>query len=660
MLPSISRGEIRSEILNKKSIFKWILFGIILRLIVMPISVHGDLILSNWVSGLVAIGHYNLYLYLSDVYQATYTSYPSPYPPAYYYLIAGWLSILNNFHLISLSAWESPWAIDNLNRSIFLFKIPLLIFDLLTGYVLIQMVDKQYRKLILILWLLCPVTIFVSYMFGQFDIIPTFFVVLALYYAKRALDEKNLDSRLNSYAVISMLALGIGACLKHYPFLLLLPFIIIIGKKNIKKAIPLSLLGISPYILSILFFVKSEAFRRAVLLFPENQWILNFFFDIGLGHVFYVFLIGYFALLFYILYINKEISFDVLFKSCFAILTLFFITTLWLPQWYVWIMPFVILVITRYQNLLRLYFVQIAFFSFYILWWGNFLGAGLFSPINPIFNDFQGINEIISSIYPYNKLLGIFYTLFIVISLGMVYLTFKNSICTQNLVYGRNNKIMPSKFSLIIPVLILFSILLSSIILGGGSYIGLVQDKVNQPVGEISGITTVGQTFISPHANLNAIEINMATYMRTNTHDVIFHLRSSPNSTVDIVTIRVNAAKIADNKYHRFSFPPIIDSEHISYYFFIESPNSAPGNAITTGYCTKDVYNAGSAYKNHEPMEGDLSFRTYHKLEMSNVASYFLHRMQQDMLFFIFYFLLLGTIVYLILKLHLEIRMLKK
>jgi len=210
------------------------------------------------------------------------------------------------------------------------------------------------------------------------------------------------------------------------------------------------------------------------------------------------------------------------------------------------------------------------------------------------------------------------------------------------------------------PKIQVFSLLLSAIILGGGSYIGLVQDKVNQPVGEISGIPTVGQTFIFHHANLNAIEINMATYMRTNTHDVIFHLRSSPNSTEDIVTIRVNAAKIADNKYHWFRFPPIADSENISYYFFIESPNSAPGNAITTWHCTKDVYKAGSAYKNHEPMEGDLSFRTYRKSDMSNVASYFLHRMQQDMLFFIFYFLLLGTIVYLILKSHLEIRMLKK
>jgi hypothetical protein len=211
-------------------------------------------------------------------------------------------------------------------------------------------------------------------------------------------------------------------------------------------------------------------------------------------------------------------------------------------------------------------------------------------------------------------------------------------------------------------VFMLFVLVLISVISvsGGIDIIDIGQMEHTTPIGEIYGATTVGQTFTSKQSNLSAIEINMATYTRRNTCDVIFHLRSSPNSTVDIVTIRVNAAKIADNKYHRFSFPPIIDLENKTYYFFIESPNSAPGNAITIWYCPEDVYNAGSAYSNHEPVEGDLSFRTYYMSDIPNVVSYFLHIMQQDMLFFIFYFLLLGTILYLILKLHLEIRRVKK
>lgn len=216
-------------------------------------------------------------------------------------------------------------------------------------------------------------------------------------------------------------------------------------------------------------------------------------------------------------------------------------------------------------------------------------------------------------------------------------------------------------------IIILFAVILTCILLSGcieltdRDRLSIAQVKHNKPVGEIYGSTTVGQTFISEYPNLSAIEIKMATYARINTHDVIFHLRSASNSTIDIATSTVNATKIADNKYRRFRFPPLIDSENKSYYFFFASPSSAPGNAITIWYNTEeDVYKAGSAYRNHEPMEGDLAFRIYHKMDMLNMVSHFIHRMQQDKTFFLFYFLLIGTIVYLIVKLHLEIRKGKK
>lgn len=217
-------------------------------------------------------------------------------------------------------------------------------------------------------------------------------------------------------------------------------------------------------------------------------------------------------------------------------------------------------------------------------------------------------------------------------------------------------------------IIILFAVILTGILLSGcielndRDRLSIAQVKHNKPVGEIYGSTTVGQTFISEHPNLSAIEIKIATYMRINTHDVIFHLRSASNSTIDIATSTVNATKIADNKYRRFRFPPLIDSENKSYYFFIASPYSAPGNAITIWYNTEeeDVYKAGSAYRNHEPMEGDLAFRIYHKMDILNMVSHFIHRMQQDKTFFLFYFLLIGTIVYLIVKIHLGIRKGKK
>jgi len=139
------------------------------------------------------------------------------------------------------------------------------------------------------------------------------------------------------------------------------------------------------------------------------------------------------------------------------------------------------------------------------------------------------------------------------------------------------------------------------------------QGAATQPIGEILGNKTIGQTFLAPYSNLSDVEIQLATYIRVNTHEVIFHLRSVPSSSTDLYTIKLPADKIADNSFHRFSFDPITDSKGRLFYFFIESPNSTSGNAITIWYNKEDAYKDGQAYENGLPLAGDLAFRAHFK-----------------------------------------------
>lgn len=139
----------------------------------------------------------------------------------------------------------------------------------------------------------------------------------------------------------------------------------------------------------------------------------------------------------------------------------------------------------------------------------------------------------------------------------------------------------------------------------------IAQEANTQIVGEITGNVTVGQTFLAPYSNLHAIEILLATYNRVNTGGVVFHLRSTPLSTVDLYSINMPVDKIKNNKFCLFSFDPIKDSKGRSFYFFIDSPNSTPGNAITIWYNKKDAYSDGQAYENGLPLSGDLAFRAH-------------------------------------------------
>ena len=141
------------------------------------------------------------------------------------------------------------------------------------------------------------------------------------------------------------------------------------------------------------------------------------------------------------------------------------------------------------------------------------------------------------------------------------------------------------------------------------------------PVGEIYGETKVGQTFYSYGSGLSGIKVLMANYHnRENTHDVIFHLREGPESIKDLRRVVVNASKILDNEYRSFEFDPIPDSKGKTYYFFIESPNSVPGNAITVLYAPGDIYGGGTRFMNGKPVGGDLFFQKINPNDLAKIS----------------------------------------
>lgn len=165
----------------------------------------------------------------------------------------------------------------------------------------------------------------------------------------------------------------------------------------------------------------------------------------------------------------------------------------------------------------------------------------------------------------------------------------------------------------------------------------LPKEFAGPPVGEIYGDMKVGQTFFSYTSELKAIKLLMANYdSRQNTEDVIFHLRKKPGSKEDLRTLVVNASEILDNEYHKFEFDSLTDSQRKRYYFFIESPTSSPGNAITVRYTPENTYAAGKRFSSHRPASGDLVFESVGSSELARVvvnASQIKHMQYQNFAF---------------------------
>lgn len=71
-------------------------------------------------------------------------------------------------------------------RTLFLLKIPYLLFDLCTAWVLCRLMSgKTGQKTALCLWLFNPITLYAFYVFGRFESIPIFFLALTLFLLKK-------------------------------------------------------------------------------------------------------------------------------------------------------------------------------------------------------------------------------------------------------------------------------------------------------------------------------------------------------------------------------------------------------------------------------------------------------------------------------------------
>jgi glycosyltransferase involved in cell wall biosynthesis len=142
--------------------------------------------------------------------------------------------------------------------------------------------------------------------------------------------------------------------------------------------------------------------------------------------------------------------------------------------------------------------------------------------------------------------------------------------------------------------------------------IDVLQNVYDHAWGEICGEKRIGQSFLSRQKNLCRIDLIMATHRRENSGQLILHLRDDPTSSVDLAIVSVDMGDAMEEAWHAFTFPPILHSQDRRFYFYLEAPEARLGSAVSVWMSTSDVYADGKAYADHQPIQGDLAFRTFH------------------------------------------------
>ena len=325
------------------------------------------------------------------------------YPPVTYFslgTVSGILTApLGGFVDEFIYNLEDTFGDIRLNILLLVIKLPLLAFDLGTLYFLLKMFEKEsQKKAVYILWLFNPVNLYATYMMGMYEIIPVFFVVASLYFAKKR------------GKLASALMLGLGASFKIFPLMFLVP--LSATTSDWRERLKIFAAGFGVYIISILPFLGSTGFRQTALVAGQTMKSLYLTLPISGGEAIipYLALYIFFSLAFLI---NKGNA-QVLWKRYFYILLLFFMLTHYHPQWFLWITPFFIydFVYSKYKNWLVL---AIALFSYFglITLFDPGLSTRLFAPIFPHLYEAPGLWELLGIRFDLNFARSVLHTLFV-------------------------------------------------------------------------------------------------------------------------------------------------------------------------------------------------------------------------------------------------------
>jgi len=290
------------------------------------------------------------------------------YLPVTYYFFGSVDFVLSPIYPNDLYTWLNDWSVNQNNYSNMMFfmlvlKIPYLIFDLLTGYILYKIYNN---KKVLYFWFFNPISIYLIYILGNFDIIPTFLTLLSFYFIK------------NNKQFWSYLAIGLAIALKMYP-VMFLPFLFFYDKKNIFKNIKYAIFSLVPLVLSILPFIKQQSFYDSFIGSGLTQKILEYKIGgLSIFPILFVFiLINYF-------FSKSEHKFEIGILQTFLI---FIGLVKFHPQWIMWFFPFILIFFINSKIKNKIYFTIFfgLIFLYIILFNDNYLTWGHLIPIDPNF-----------------------------------------------------------------------------------------------------------------------------------------------------------------------------------------------------------------------------------------------------------------------------------
>lgn len=494
------------------------------------------------------------------------------YMPTTYILFAVWNILIRVLGLIktptmAVGAFVRMWY--KLGTSILYLATTILIYKICK----LRKLDTKTAAIGAFIFASSPVGIFSQFIFGQYDIITTFFVVLGIYYYLQK-KEKGFIA-----------AFAVAVTCKYFALLVFIP-LLLLREKNVWKIIKKVFAFGSLFIVETLFYIGSEAFKEGVFGFGATGYV----FKLGLNNGYRtvsLFMMAWIILcaFSYFKEVDEKEEFEWIIYILNILSFIMFGMSYWHPQWLLMAVPFwsLGLIFHKKSNIFMLLdaLFGVVYIAFTVTAWYGSVDQHMF--YGGIFRKY--VEGCLQGKTSMAELLGItdLDMLFsILASLMIVYAIFthpKYLAKDEKEVMIENNKglvqlrYLPGiGFFLIVAFTCLYMNMTSVVTFESGDSVNIIQTMDDSIV--------IEQKFLAESDTIDEFSIKTATYDRKNNFEIKAYLMDLDGNI--LTETQFNASSLKDNAYKRFAFDKKVKVEiGQSYILKFVSEGATDTNTIS-------------------------------------------------------------------------------
>lgn len=531
------------------------------------------------------------------------------YMPTTYAIFAVW-----NIPVYLLGLITEPTMITSVGVHLW-YKLLTTIFYMLTAYYMAKIcrlrgMDHRTSLWVAFLFVSNPISMFSQFMFGQYDIITAFFMVLGIYYYFKD-DRKKF---------ITFFAIAVTC--KYFALLIFVPMLLMKEKKILRIIID-GLGVISLFAVEVLIYMHSVGFRDGVFGFNATGYVMN----VGFGNGFvYVSIVPVLWVL--VCGISYFVKFPEEKKDEWMLfllnITMFIVFGLsfWHPQWLLLAVPFWTFAVAKSKHFKIYILLDLMLYGAFIIFATSFwtlavdqhlFVAGVFDQfVDPYLNGPVTIRSLLR--YPN---ISRMFTIFVSLLLTYTVFLMPRFLLKDSEVSLEGYK-WPMRIRCVLGVVCFVA--LASVAVGLSSKGPLAADRPDGNLATESELLTdediYQQVYVSSSDEIVGVGVHFDTYYsRDNDCNVVAKLLAEDGKTV-LASKTINASELNNNDYSAIMFDEHVKIGAGTPYIIQIQTEGLDDDSLSiymTDDQTKDNNPQSYAIINNKKMKCDLGIVSYYK-----------------------------------------------